>query len=77
MRLDIFIMKHSSLEISEQEYHLTLRKEDFDLSFINQLIKSIQARELFFNFSEYPEYESDINSRMGDNYTRFDHLSEK
>jgi len=70
-------MKNSSLEITEQVYHLKLRKEDFDLSFINQLIKSIQAKELFFNFSEYPDYESDILSRNGDNSSRFDSLDEK
>jgi molybdate-binding protein len=70
-------MKNSSLEINEEGYHLLLRKEDFDLSFITQLVKSIQARELFFNFSEYPEYEDDINNRADDSFTRFDSLSDK
>lgn len=70
-------MKNSSLEISDEVYHLTLRKEDFDLSFINQLVKSIQARELFFNFSEYPEHEDDITRRIDDSHLRFDDLSEK
>jgi hypothetical protein len=68
-------MKNSSLEITENGYHLKLSKEDFDLSFINQLVKSLQARELFFNFSAYPD-EADINSR-DDNSSRFDRLDEK
>ena len=70
-------MKNSSLEITENVYHLKLSKEDFDLSFINQLLKSLQARELFFNFSAYPECETDIISRNGDNSSRFDSLDEK
>ena len=70
-------MKNSSLEITDNAYHLKLSKEDFDLSFINQLIKSLQARELFFNFSAYPDIDSDIISRTGDNSARFDRLEEK
>jgi len=70
-------MKNSSLEITDNAYHLKLSKEDFDLSFINQLLKGIQARELFFNSSAYPDADIDIISRNGDNTARFDRLDEK
>ena len=71
-------MNASSLEITEQEYLIKLRKEDFDLRFIYQLIKRIQAEELFF--SRYvPESEEDLRSRNlnHDQESRFDHLSDK
>jgi hypothetical protein len=42
-------MKNSSLEITEQEYLIKLNKEDFDLSFIHQLLKRIQSEQYFFN----------------------------
>jgi hypothetical protein len=71
-------MKNSSLEITEQEYLIKLRKDDFDLRFIYQLIKRIQTEQLFF--SKYaPESEEDIRSRSltHDQESRFDHLSDK
>ena len=72
-------MKNSSLEISDQLYHLKLSKEDFDLTFINQLLKSIQARELFFNFSAYPDSDDEIKGRFHDEDStiRFDDLNDK
>jgi len=71
-------MRTSSLEITENEYLIKLRKEDFDLSFINQLLKRIQAEQLFFNHLS-DDFEEDIISRKthADRTARFDHLSEK
>jgi hypothetical protein len=70
-------MKNSSIEITEQEYLIKLNKDDFDLSFINQLLKRIQAQQ-FFTFKS-DDYEEDIVSRKSGNdlAARFDHLSEK
>lgn len=70
-------MKNSSIEITEQEYLIKLSKDDFDLSFINQLLKRIQAQQFFTFKSE--DYEDDIVSRKSGNdlSARFDHLNEK
>ena len=69
-------MKNSTLEITDQVYHLKLRKEDFDLSFINQLFKRIQTEQAFFSFSQ-DDNEDDIISRQIDHSSRFDSLDEK
>lgn len=42
-------MNSSSLEITENEYCIKLNKEVFNLALVRQLIKRIQAEELFFN----------------------------
>ena len=71
-------MNPSSLEITEQEYLIKLRKDDFDLRFIYQLIKRIETEQLFF--SKYvSESEEDIRSRSltHDQENRFDRLSDK
>ncbi len=70
-------MKNSSIEITEQEYLIKLSKDDFDLSFINQLLKRIQAQQFFTFRTE--DYEEDIVSRTSSNdlSARFDHLNEK
>ena len=71
-------MNPSSLEITEQEYLIKLRKDDFDLRFIYQLIKRIETEQLFF--SKYAsESEEDIRSRSltHDQENRFDRLSDK
>jgi hypothetical protein len=71
-------MNPSSLEITEQEYLIKLRKDDFDLRFIYQLIKRIETEQLFF--SKYvSESEEDIRSRslIHDQENRFDRLSDK
>lgn len=71
-------MKNSSLEITEQEYLIKLRKDDFDLSFIYHLLKRIQSEQLFFS-KKYSEPEDDIISRKADTEInhRFDHLNDK
>mgnify|MGYP006181318071 CR=1 FL=1 len=42
-------MNSSSLEITENQYCIKLSKDTFDLSLVRQLIKRIQAEELFFS----------------------------
>lgn len=67
-------MKLSSIEITDKEYLIKLNKEDFDLSFINNLVKRIQA-ETFFSFNSVDD--DDIISRNRDRGTYFDHLDDK
>ncbi|MEJ5963072.1 hypothetical protein [Pedobacter immunditicola] len=69
-------MNNSSLEITENEYCIKLDKSAFDLSLIRQLIKRIQAEQLFFNRAND---EGDIISR-GLHFSEdqnFDRLSDK
>ena len=40
-------MKNSSIEISDQEYLIKLNKEDFDLTFIKNLLKRIKEEHYF------------------------------
>lgn len=69
-------MKNSILEINETEYCIKLNKNAFDLSLVRQLIKRIQAEELFFNKTE--NLEDDIISRNASEYDEnFDRLSDK
>lgn len=68
---------NSSIEITENEYCIKLNKDTFDLSLIRQLIKRIQAEELFFSKKKYED--DDLMSRR-DNTTfedNFDHLYDK
>jgi hypothetical protein len=71
------MMNNSSLEITENEYCIKLDKSAFDLSLIRQLIKRIQAEQLFFNRSN--AYEDDIISRGTHSAAdeNFDRLSDK
>ena len=71
-------MKTSSLEITEKEYLIKLRKDDFDLPFIYQLLKRIQAEQLFFS-KKKDDFEDDIISRISylDSPSRFDNLNDK
>lgn len=69
-------MNSTSLEITEKEYCIKLSKETFDLSLIRQLIKRIQAEELFFN--RKADLEDDIISRSSSEFDEnFDRLDEK
>jgi len=67
-------MKLSSIEITDKEYLIKLNKEDFDLSFINNLVKRIQA-ETFFSFNSVDD--DDIMSRNRERGPYFDHLDDK
>ena len=71
-------MKYSSLEITEQEYLIKLNKDDFDLSFIYQLLKRIQSEQLFFTRKAF-EPDEDIlrHNDASDIATRFDRLCDK
>ncbi|MHB1176997.1 MAG: hypothetical protein ACYCZO_01550 [Daejeonella sp.] len=71
-------MKNSSLEITDQEYLIKLSREDFNLSFIQQLLKRIQAEQLFFS-SRPVEESDDLISRNVSNERelRFDDLRDK
>ena len=49
-------MKNSSIEITEQEYLIKLPRQDFNLSFIHQLLKRIQAEQFFFTYKTSDEF---------------------
>lgn len=69
-------MNNSSLEITENQYCIKLSKDTFDLSLVRQLIKRIQAEELFF--SRKATLDEDIISRSNDAYEEnFDRLEDK
>jgi hypothetical protein len=70
-------MNASSLEITENEYCIKLSKDTFDLSLVRQLIKRIQAEELFFS-RKAVEQDDDMLSRSSSAYEEnFDHLDDK
>lgn len=69
-------MRNSILEITETEYCIKLNKETFNLSLVRQLIKRIQAEELFFNRKS--DQEEDIISRNSTEFDEnFDRLDDK
>ena len=71
-------MKNSSLEITDQEYLIKLNREDFNLSFIHQLLKRIQAEQFFFSYKSENEPEDLISRNIGqDRELRFDDLRDK
>lgn len=77
-KLKSIIMKYSSLEITEQEYLIKLNKDDFDLSFIYQLLKRIQSEQLFFTRKSFEQDEKIIRHHDAtDIDTRFDRLCDK
>lgn len=70
-------MNSSSLEITENQYCIKLSKDTFDLSLVRQLIKRIQAEELFFN-RKNENLDDDIISRTVSSYDEnFDRLCDK
>lgn len=69
-------MSTSVLEITDQQYLIKLDKQEFDLSFINTLLKRIQSEKTFFK--RFLEEEEDIISKSRNFEERdIDHLSEK
>ena len=69
-------MNSSSLEITENQYCIKLSKDTFDLSLVRQLIKRIQAEELFF--SRKTAIDEDIISRTNKAFEEnFDRLEDK
>ena len=72
-------MKNSSLEITEQEYLIKLNRDEFDLSFIHQIIKRIQSEQLFFS-KKAVQIEDDFTFKSHDvdnRLYRFDRLCDK
>ena len=69
-------MNNSSLEITDNQYCIKLSKDTFDLSLVRQLIKRIQAEELFF--SRQTALDEDLVSRGNDSdVENFDRLEDK
>jgi len=69
-------MKISVLVITDKEYLIKLKKSDFELSFIQTLVKRIQNEKVFF--SRIWDSEEDILSKP--NYAddgNMDYLGEK
>ncbi|MES2873390.1 MAG: hypothetical protein V4708_06675 [Bacteroidota bacterium] len=71
-------MKNSSIEITDQEYLIKLPRQDFDLSFIHQLLKRIQAEQFFFS-QRASDDTDDLISRNAsmERENRFDDLRDK
>ncbi len=70
-------MISSSLEITENQYCIKLSKTTFDLTLVRQLIKRIQAEELFFTRNT-TSLDEDIISRNENVYDEnFDRLCDK
>lgn len=70
-------MKLSTIEITDNEYLIKLSKENFDLAFINQLLKRIQTEVLFSSFNN-TSTDDDIMSRGAfERSSYFSHLDEK
>jgi hypothetical protein len=69
-------MKLSTIEITDSEYLIKLSKENFDLAFINQLLKRIQSEVLFSSFKGTEDQDDDIKSRnayeRGSYFSRLD-----
>ncbi|MBU0695855.1 MAG: hypothetical protein KKE39_04940 [Bacteroidetes bacterium] len=69
-------MRNSVLEINDQEYLIKLDKSEFDLSFVQSLVKRIQSEKTFF--SRIWEDDGDIISKRSiQDDAGEDHLSEK
>jgi len=68
-------MKLSTIEITENEYLIKLSKDNFDLAFINQLLKRIQSEALFSSFKGSAQEEdliSHIDFEGGSYFSRLD-----
>ena len=71
-------MKLSSIEITENEYLIKLSKENFDLAFINQLLKRIQSETLFSSFKNTSDNDDLIGRNASfERGSYFSHLDEK
>ena len=68
-------MNTSVLEITEQEYLIKLDKKEFDLTFIQSLLKRIQSEKTFFIRNN--EDEDIISKRTYSESANFDDLNDK
>lgn len=70
-------MKLSTIEITDNEYLIKLSKENFDLAFINQLLKRIQTEVLFASFNNSATDDDIISRGAFERGSYFSHLDEK
>lgn len=71
-------MENSSLEISEHQYLIKLNKEDFDISFIKNLLMSIKEEQYFSAIGKYNEVGDIKFSQLNYDFSsRFDNLRDK
>ena len=68
-------MNASILEINDKEYLIKLDKKEFELSFIQSLLKRIQSEKSYF--SKIWDDEDIISRRSFQDDAEEDHLSEK
>lgn len=68
-------MRNSVLEITDQEYLIKLDRSEFDLGFIQSLLKRIQTEKTFF--SRIWDDEDIISKRSLQEDGGFDNLNEK
>ncbi|SKB43286.1 hypothetical protein [Daejeonella lutea] len=69
-------MKNSTIEITDQEYLIKVPRQEYNISFIHQLLRRIQAEQFFFRYKSEEEPE-DLLSRNLDREFRFDDLRDK
>jgi molybdate-binding protein len=70
-------MNSSTIEITENEYCIKLSKDTFDLTLVRQLIKRIQAEELFFSRKRMDEDEDLLSRNDATFEENFDRLCDK
>ena len=71
-------MKNSTIEISDQEYLIKLNKDDFDLTFIKNLLKRIKDEQYFSAINTSNEIEDLKFSQLNyESSSRFDSLRDK
>lgn len=71
-------MKNSSIEISDQEYLIKLSKDDFDLSFIKNLLRRIKEEQYFSAMNSSYDLEDLKFSQLNYEFSsRFDNLRDK
>lgn len=71
-------MKNSSIEISDQEYLIKLSKDDFDLTFIKNLLRRIKEEQYFSAMNSSYELEDLKFSQLNYEFSsRFDNLRDK
>jgi hypothetical protein len=71
-------MKNSSIEISDHEYLIKLNKDDFDLTFIKNLLRRIKDEQYFSAINCSNEIEDLKFSQLNyESSSRFDSLRDK
>lgn len=71
-------MKNSSIEISDHEYLIKLNKDDFDLTFIKNLLRRIKDEQYFSALNTSNEIEDLKFSQLNyESSSRFDSLRDK